>query len=209
MDGTMVDNMMVHHRAWQRKLSKLGLEMDLEEVRQSIHGINEEILERLFGDRFTIEERRQIAKEKELEYQEIYKPELKLIEGLPTFLQKLKELKIPLAIGSAAPPENVDFVLDNLNLRHYFNPVFHSKSVKEGKPHPEIFLKITDALNVNPADCLVFEDTPAGAGAAHRAGIPMIIVTTTHAPEEFTAFNGIKKFISNYSEIDIAIDLQS
>ena len=53
MDGTMVDNMMTHHRAWQRKLASLGLEMPLEEVREKVHGVNTEILERLFGDRFT------------------------------------------------------------------------------------------------------------------------------------------------------------
>ena len=50
MDGTMVDNMMVHHRAWQRKLAALGLPLTLEEVRLQIHGINEEIIERLFGN---------------------------------------------------------------------------------------------------------------------------------------------------------------
>lgn len=76
MDGTMVDNMMVHHRAWQRKLAALGLDLTLEEVRQSIHGINEEILGRLFGDRFSPEERHRIAWEKEAEYRDIFLSEL-------------------------------------------------------------------------------------------------------------------------------------
>jgi beta-phosphoglucomutase len=42
MDGTMVDNMMVHHRAWQRKLNELGLELTLQEIKEKIHGINED-----------------------------------------------------------------------------------------------------------------------------------------------------------------------
>ena len=44
MDGTMVDNMMTHHRAWQRKLASLGLQMPLETVKEQIHGNNEEII---------------------------------------------------------------------------------------------------------------------------------------------------------------------
>ncbi len=203
MDGTMVDNMMVHHRAWQKKLSDLGLDMDLEEVRQKVHGINVEILEKLFGDRFNLEERRRISREKEIEYQRIFKPDLKLIAGLPAFLQKLKDQNIPLAIGSAAPPENVDFVLDNLNIRSDFKFIMHSEDVTLGKPNPEIYLKLSAKLGLAPEDCVVFEDTPAGAGAAMNAGCPMIIVTTTHEPEEFAKFKGIQKFIGNYEAITI------
>ena len=104
MDGTMVDNMMVHHRAWQRKLAALGLELSLEEVRLSIHAINEEIIERLFGARFSPEERRRIALEKEAEYREIIRPELQLIAGLDAFLQAAARQNIPMGIGTAAPP---------------------------------------------------------------------------------------------------------
>ena len=63
MDGTMVDNMMAHHEAWQRKLSSLGMDMELEQVRREIHGVNEEILLRLFGDRFNDEERQYHAQD--------------------------------------------------------------------------------------------------------------------------------------------------
>ena len=83
MDGTMVDNMMVHHRAWQIKLAELGLEMELEAVRQTIHGKNEEILAKLFGDRFTPEEFKRISWEKENAYRRQFISSLKLIDGLP------------------------------------------------------------------------------------------------------------------------------
>ena len=65
MDGTMIDNMMIHHRAWQRKLKEYGLDLSMAEVKERIHGVNEEILEREFGDRFTPEQRKRIAWEKE------------------------------------------------------------------------------------------------------------------------------------------------
>lgn len=203
MDGTMVDNMMVHHRAWQRKLSELGMEMSLEEVHQKVHGVNVEILERLFGDRFTLEERQRYSDEKEAEYRRIFEPELELVSGLADLLHELKKRNVTMGVGSAAPPENVDFVLNHLDLWHYFGAVKHSDDVENGKPHPEIYHKVAEALEVNVEDCLVFEDTPAGAEAARRAGCPIILVTTTHQPDEFRDNDNIVKFINDFTEITI------
>ena len=81
----MVDNMMIHHLAWQRKLKELGMVLSLSEVMLKVHGVNEEILERLFGDKFTPEQRIVFSREKEAEYRNIFKPELKLISGLQDF----------------------------------------------------------------------------------------------------------------------------
>jgi len=203
MDGTMVDNMMVHHRAWQQKLKSLGLDWDIEKIRQEVHGVNVEILTRLFGDRFTPEERAQISFEKEETYREIYKPELKLIKGLKHFLDNLASKQIPLVIGSAAPPGNVNFVIDNLNLRERFQHVLHSESVVHGKPHPEIYLKLAALLELDPKDCIVFEDSPTGALAAANAGCPCVIITTTHTQKEFEGISGIIKFINDYEGLEI------
>lgn len=198
MDGTMVDNMMVHHRAWQRKLRNLGLDMTIGEVKEKIHGINEEILERIFGDRFTPEERRQIAWEKEATYREIFLPDLKLISGLPAFLNHIRATGLPMAIGTAAPPENAEFVVKHLDLRDYFSGVFHAKSVSKGKPDPEIFEKAAASMELPVADCLIFEDSVTGAEAAHRAGAQSVIVTTTHSKDEFAKYDNILRFIDDY-----------
>ena len=90
MDGTMVDNMMIHHKAWQRKLNEYGLNLSLEEVKESIHGVNHEILKRLFGNRFNDKERIRISSEKEAEYRNIFADSLHLVKGLPEFLELLK-----------------------------------------------------------------------------------------------------------------------
>ncbi|MCK6691948.1 MAG: HAD family phosphatase [Thermoanaerobaculia bacterium] len=201
MDGTMVDNMMVHHRAWQLKLAENGLELTLEEVKASIHGINEEIIERLFGERFGPEDRRRIAWEKEAAYRDIFLPDLKLIEGLDNFLRAAHRLGIPMGIGTAAPRENVDFVLDNLGLRPLFRAVFDAKMVDKGKPDPEVFLKVAERLELKPENCLVFEDSPTGAEASRRAGMASVIVTTTHAPEEFARFDNVLRIISDFSAL--------
>ncbi len=199
LDGTMVDNMMVHHQAWQRKLKSLGLELTLDQVREQIHGVNEEILKRLFGDRFTEAERLHHAADKEAEYRKIYKPEL--ITGLPALLTTLRKNNVPMAIGSAAPRENVDFVLDGLNIRHYFEAILHAGDVKNGKPNPEIYIKAADRLGVPVERCLVLEDSPTGAEAAQSAGCGIVIVTSSHLEAEFQKFRNIRMFIRNYQEL--------
>ncbi len=203
MDGTMVDNMMVHHRAWQRKLAELDLDLTIDEVKEKIHGINEEILERIFGDRFLLEDRRRISYEKEAAYREIFLPELRLVPGLQGFLEKAKAAGIPMAIGTAAPTENVDFVLNNLNLRPYFTAVLDAKSVTKGKPDPEVFLKAAAAMGLAVSDCLIFEDSVTGAEAARRAGAQAVIVTTTHGREEFAHYRHIVRYVEDFEGLEL------
>ena len=103
-----------------------------------------------------------------------------------------------MAIGSAAPPENVDFVLEHLPLRSYFKTILHAKSVKKGKPDPEIYYKAATDLGLQPEDCLVFEDSVTGAETARRAGCKTVILTTTHAAEEFQQFPNVIKFMKDF-----------
>jgi HAD superfamily hydrolase (TIGR01509 family) len=203
MDGTMVDNMMIHHRAWQRILAKYGIDLPLEDVKERIHGINEEILEREFGDRFSPVERKAVADEKEATYRQIFKPELKLLEGLPDFFNYLDELQIPFGIGTAAPGPNADFVLDELALRPRFKTIVHAGHVSKGKPNPEVFEKAAAGIGVPLEKCIVFEDSPTGAEAAARGGALSIIVTTTHEPQEFSHLNNILKFIENFKGLTL------
>jgi sugar-phosphatase len=56
--------------------------------------------------------------------------------------------------------------------------------VRRGKPAPDPYLLAADRLGVDPADCLVVEDAPAGIAAGRAAGMTVWAVTTTHAPEE-------------------------
>lgn len=206
MDGTMIDNMMIHHRAWQKKLQELGLEMTLEDVKRDIHGVNNEIIKRLFDDRFTDKEVAQIAWDKEAAYREIYADQIKLLPGLQEFLDTAKELGIPMGIGTAAPKENAEFAMEALELQPYFKTVVHSDMVARGKPDPQVFKMVADDLNINLKDCLIFEDSPTGAQAAANGNSKSIILTTTHTQDEFSSINGIQTFIKDYKTLSLIKD---
>lgn len=209
MDGTMVDNMMTHHFGWQKTLAVYGLHLSHEEVVAKCHGKNVEIIERLFPGRFTVEERERISFEKESWYRSIFLPDLKLVNGLPALLETAKQVGIPMGIGTAAPKANVDFVLDNLNIRHYFQAVVDAEDVDKGKPDPGVFYAVADKLGVSYQDCLVFEDSPTGAKTAFNAGMKAIILTTTHKAEEFETIPAVLRCVPDYTGIDILFELEN
>ena len=207
MDGTMIDNMMVHHRAWQKQMQLEGYNYSLSEIIEHFHGKNLEILEQLFGSKYTEIERLRISNEKEKIYREIYKPELKLIDGLPELLAVAYENDIPMGIGTAAQYANVDMVLDTLNIRNYFDAIVADIDVEIGKPNPEVFHKVATKLGVNFENCLVFEDSPIGAKTAQNAGMKAIMITSTHKAHEFSGNKSVVKCINSYDEIDIMREL--
>lgn len=203
MNGTMIDDMAYHAKAWYNILNddlKAGLSWD--EVKTQMYGKNDELLIRIFGKNyFSNEKIKELSIEKERRYQQAYLPNLALLNGLEQFLEKTKQSKILMAIGSAAIPFNIDFVLDNLNIRHYFKAIVSADDVVESKPHPQTFLDCAALLNVAPAECLVFEDAPKGVEAALNAGMACVVVTTMHSKDEFKNYENVIAFIEDYSAV--------
>ncbi len=204
MDGTMIDNMMVHHRAWQIILKDLGLDLELEQIRQELHGKNEEILARIFGNRFTEDELKHIAWKKEFAYRKVFIEQLTPISGLMQVLEQAKGMGLKLGIGTAAPPENVNFVLDNIfDLRTYFSSIIDASMVQRGKPDPQVHELVSAQLGIPLANTLIFEDSPTGVETALRAGCEVVVITTTHAEEEFARFPNVRRFVKTYEELDL------
>ena len=201
LNGTMIDDMPYHSSAWKDILNNdLGGNFSYEQVKQNMYGKNSELLVRMFGEgHFTDERMMELSFEKERRYQSAFLPELRLLPGLSEFIEKAYQQNIPMAIASAAIMFNIDFVLDNLNIRKYFYAIVSAEDVKISKPHPETFLKAAELLNVPPTDCLVFEDVPKGAEAAANAQMPCVVLTTTHQADEFSHLPNILNFSSDYT----------
>lgn len=200
LNGTMIDDMHFHLEVWHEIINKdLRKEMSLEAVRGHMYGKNHELLTRIFGkNNFSRQEMDEISHKKEANYQKKFKPHLKLLPGLSGFLEGAHKNNIRMAIGSAAIPFNIDFVLDNLNIRHYFNAIVSADDVEESKPHPETFLKAAELLKVKPSACVVFEDAPKGVEAALNAGMPAVVITNMHSKEEFSQYSNVILFIEDY-----------
>jgi HAD superfamily hydrolase (TIGR01509 family) len=202
LNGTMINDMEFHIRAWTYILNEeLKAGMTYDQVKSQMYGKNSELFIRVFGEgKMTNDEMEYWSMEKEKRYQKDYRPHLRLINGLDELLKKAHEAKIPMGIGSAAIPFNIDFVLDQLDIRKYFTAIVSAEDVRISKPDPETFLKAARLLNTSPADCLVFEDAPKGVEAARNAGIPCVVLTTLHSQSEFPVTDHVLAFIKDYTD---------
>jgi beta-phosphoglucomutase len=174
MDGVVCHNMPAHEEAWRLFLRGHGVELELTEFRAKTMGMpTREVLAfyKVSGS----------ADKKEELYRSLYKP--RAMPGLRAFLAASRGLALGLGTGSKG--DNVDFILDGLKLRSVFHAVVDGSMVKKGKPDPETFLLLADALKVRPRDCVVFEDSLLGEEAARRAGMQVVGITSSHRADEF------------------------
>lgn len=200
LNGTMIDDMQYHITAWHRILNELGANLSLERMKEECYGKNDELLERMFPGRFTETEKKEMSLEKERQYQLQYKPHLALLPGLNEFLSQAGKQEIQMAIGSAAIMFNIDFVLDNLSIRSYFDAIVSADEVIISKPDPETYLSCSSLLKVEPADCLVFEDSPKGVESALLGGMKAVVLTTMHEAHEFDAYSNVLMCVKDYSD---------
>jgi beta-phosphoglucomutase len=206
LNGTMINDMPYHVKAWHRIARELGSKLSIDEIKQECYGKNEEVLERIFPKRFTPEEKGRIGFDKEVQYRTEFKPHLILIKGLDELLKRAYREGIKMAIGSAAIRSNVDFVLDGLQIRKYFDVIISADDVVHSKPDPETFIKCAGQLNIDCKDCLVFEDAPKGVEAAQNAAMDCIVITTMHNEVEFEDCKNIIAFIKDYESLKLTED---
>jgi HAD superfamily hydrolase (TIGR01509 family) len=204
LNGTMINDMPYHIDAWHKQLVALGSSISLEETKYQCYGKNDELLERVFPGRFSMEEKIQLGNDKESLYRVEFKPYLKLMDGLDDFLMIASNQNKKMAIGSAAINENINFVIDNLNIRHHFAAIVSANDVVKSKPHPETFLKCAEKLGLHPNDCIVFEDTPKGVECALNAGMKTIVILGEHEQDEFAHYDNVIECIKEYSELVMA-----
>jgi beta-phosphoglucomutase len=180
MDGVLVDSNPLHCQAWERFNQRYGL-ATTPQMQQRMYGRrNDQIVRDFFGDSLNESEVAARGRAKEELYREMLGECLEelIVPGLRSFLVKHREL--PMGVATNAQPENVNFLLDRAGLRPYFSAVVDGEQVDNPKPHPAIYLRVAELLNVKPGRCVVFEDSPSGAAAGVAAGMQVIGLNTTY-----------------------------
>lgn len=200
LNGTIIDDMAFHAKAWHELLTQdLGVNISIEEVWKQMYGKNKELFIRVLGEgAMTEEEMEYWSLEKEKRYQAVYKDLIQPIPGFLDFLDDVKSIGYKIGIGSAAIPFNINFVLESLKIKAYFDCIVSGDDVDKSKPDPETFSKGAKTLNLEPSKCLVFEDAPKGVEAASNAGMQAIVLTTMHPKENFNHLQNIRAVIGNY-----------
>jgi len=174
LDGVIVDTAKYHYLAWKRLADELGFEFT-EEHNERLKGVSRmkslEILLEIGNKNFAEEEKLKLAEKKNNWYVEYISKmkEDEILPGTKEFLQTVRENGIKISLGSVS--KNAMTILNNLKLMEYFDAVIDGNKVSNAKPDPEVFILGAKEVNVDPKDCVVFEDAKAGIEAAINAGM--------------------------------------
>jgi beta-phosphoglucomutase-like phosphatase (HAD superfamily) len=185
MDGTMVDSMPWHAKAWVEFGRRRGMAIDIPDFMRRTTGRTAlECARELMGREVTPAENADITHEKETIYRELFGAAFTEVAGFRVFASEAAAQGLKLGVGTAGDRHNISFTLAHLRMDAPLHAMVGGDEGLPGKPEPGIFLEVARRLGMDPAQCIVFEDAPYGIEAARRAGMRAVSVCTSHSPAE-------------------------
>jgi HAD superfamily hydrolase (TIGR01509 family) len=173
-DGTLVDSMPLHMKAWTIALEKFGLVYDYEFF-YSRRGMSEEEIIHQFKQKVNSQVESEKIVSAKHEYYYSHLNSVKPIKIVVDIVLAYKN-KLPMAVVTGGTKENVLASLKVIGIDNYFKILVTSDNNLRPKPAPDLFLEAAKILDVEPEYCQVFEDGPLGIEAANRAGMIAIDV---------------------------------
>jgi beta-phosphoglucomutase family hydrolase len=176
LDGTLVDTMPLHYRAWDAAMRNVGLQAPLdEELFYSLGGVPTRRVAELIAAHYGLTiDPHAVFHHKESLFREVQQ-DAELIEPVVEFARRVA-LTHPVAIASGGPREIVHRSLELAGLWSLFKVIVTPEDVRHGKPEPDMFLLAAERMGVPPSECLVFEDAEPGMRAAEAAGMKWVRV---------------------------------
>ena len=166
LDGTLVDSMPLHYRAWREALARAG----------ACGGKSANDVVRFLNERYGMHmDAESTAADKRRIYLEMLEKEgMQPIQEVVEFVHSLGDAPKAIATGSAMP--GASRTLAAAGLSGLFDVILTPDEVEHGKPAPDMFLKAAELLGASPDRCVVFEDAEPGMKAAAAAGMDCIQV---------------------------------
>ncbi|NRB60254.1 MAG: beta-phosphoglucomutase [Winogradskyella sp.] len=198
LDGVIVDTAKYHFLAWKNLANSIGIDFTHEQNEQ-LKGVSRiKSLEKIlaWGNKTISDtEFQQLMHDKNEDYlQYINKMDAsEILPDVSRVLDFLIEGNQAIALGSAS--KNARPILEKVDLLSKFEEIVDGNDVTKAKPDPEVFLIGAKLLNINPEDCIVFEDSVAGIEAANVANMISIGIGSKnvlgHANHVFKDFTEI------------------
>jgi beta-phosphoglucomutase len=183
MDGVLVDSYRAHFESWLLLGKEFGHTQTEAEFAALFGRTSRDIIQTLWGPDLSEEQIRQLDERKEFLYRASLKQSFPAMDGAVELIDTLRRAGFLLAVGSSGPPENVEACLRGLGREDSFSAIVNGLEVTRGKPDPQVFLMAAQRLGLDPSECAVIEDAPAGIEAALAGGMTAIALTGTAPPE--------------------------
>ena len=174
LDGVIVDTAKYHYFAWKKLAESIGITFS-EKENEQLKGVSRvRSLEKILdwgGVTLTKPKFEELITAKNDDYLSFVNKMTKdeILPEVPRVLAFLKSLNQPMALGSAS--KNARSILTKVDLIQEFDTIVDGTNVTKAKPNPEVFLRAAEQLQIQPSQCIVFEDAVAGIKAANTAGM--------------------------------------
>jgi HAD superfamily hydrolase (TIGR01509 family) len=119
------------------------------------------------------------VEQKALVYEDLAREELELVPGVADFIEAAATARIALAVASSALRREIEFILEMRGLREYFEAIVSAEEVRCRKPDPQAFQLAAKRLQLQPADCVVIEDSLSGIAAARAGGFRSVAIASS------------------------------
>jgi HAD superfamily hydrolase (TIGR01509 family) len=204
-NGTLFRDTEFHRIAWTQFMANHGIAISDDDFRQKMNGPgNDVILRRFFGSGPSDEEITALSEEKERIYRAIVLADPAreaLAPGAVEMLDALKARQAPCCVATASIRANVDFYMEELGLKRWFDykHIFYMTGELPGKPDPAIYRAAMQRLGYRPDDTFVVEDSLTGIQSATSAGVGgIIVIGETVPPEALTRMPGVVAHIQDF-----------
>jgi beta-phosphoglucomutase family hydrolase len=169
VDGTLVDTMSFHYKAWQEVGRRNGFDYP-KSIFYEFAGVPTGKIIPILNKRFGL--KMNVAKTCKIKEEYFYKylNRIKIIEPVTELVYKYFE-KLPMSVGTGSKKQMVRKILAAADLAQYFEVIVSADDVTRHKPEPDTFLRCAELMNVPPRFCQVFEDGEPGLLAGKAAGM--------------------------------------
>lgn len=173
MDGVIIDSEPLHYKAYHKMFEDVNVTVS-SELYESFTGKSTLNVCKQVCDTFNLKETPETLvsiKRKHYEYIFDNDKEFDLIDGVLNIIKDYYDNGLTLVLGSSASMPNIERIFKRFDLNQYFKAKLSGADLKASKPHPEIFIKATQASGFKAHECMVIEDSTNGIEAAKGAGI--------------------------------------
>ena len=196
MDGVIVDSEPLHRKAYQRMFFDFELKVS-NELYGSFTGQSTQAICEILCNLFNLNYKAELLVNRKRKHFELLfdeDDELNLIEGVLDLIKDYYKSGLNLILASSASMHNINRIFNRFELDSYFKCKLSGADLKASKPHPEIFIKATEASGFLKENCLVIEDSTNGISAAKSAGLFCV------------GFNSANSKNQNYTDADMIIE---
>ena len=180
LDGTLIDSMPAHYEAMKQALEEAGGQgLFTKERFSELGGKPAADIVKLLNKENGLNMDAQEVCNRQHEILGNNIDHFKVIPEVANYAEEHRG-KVPMAVASAGTRTMVKASLRSVNMLSWFDVIVGSDEVKNGKPSPDVYLEAARRLKVDPADCVVFEDSETGILGAKSAGMKVVAVSSKY-----------------------------